>query len=114
MNPFTRLAAGLALAAGVAASASAADLKVGLVTALSGPTSSIGIPYSKGMQAALAYQPEIAGRKVQLIVIDDASDPSTAGRNARKLVSVWPAPKAPGSSRCRSRPISWSAPSSSR
>jgi branched-chain amino acid transport system substrate-binding protein len=86
MNPFTRLAAGLALAAGVAASASAADLKVGLVTALSGPTSSIGIPYSKGMQAALAYQPEIAGRKVQLIVLDDASDPSTAGRNARKLV----------------------------
>jgi branched-chain amino acid transport system substrate-binding protein len=86
MNRIARLAAGLALAAGVAAPATAADLKVGLITALFGPTSSIGIPYSKGMQAALAYKPEVAGRKVQLIVIDDASDPSTAGRNARKPV----------------------------
>ena len=86
MNRIARLAAGLALAAGVAAPATAADLKVGLITALFGPTSSIGIPYSKGMQAALAYKPEVAGRKVQLIVIDDASDPSTAGRNARRLV----------------------------
>jgi branched-chain amino acid transport system substrate-binding protein len=86
MNRIARLAAGLALAAGVAAPATAADLKVGLVTALSGPTSSIGIPYSKGMQAALAYKPEVGGRKVQLIVLDDASDPATAGRNARKLI----------------------------
>jgi branched-chain amino acid transport system substrate-binding protein len=86
MKHVIRIAAGVALAAGLLASAAAADLKVGLVTALSGPTSSIGIPYSKGMQAALAYKPEIAGRKVQLIVLDDASDPATAGRNARKLI----------------------------
>ena len=78
-----------ALAAGtlaVAAAAIAADLKVGLSVSLSGPNSSLGIPYAKGMQAALAFKPEIAGRKVQLIVLDDASDPTTAGRNARKLV----------------------------
>jgi branched-chain amino acid transport system substrate-binding protein len=78
-----------ALAAGsiaVAAAAMAADLKVGLSVSLSGPNSSLGIPYAKGMQAALAYKPEIAGRKVHLIVLDDASDPTTAGRNARKLV----------------------------
>ncbi|HEX7442145.1 MAG TPA: ABC transporter substrate-binding protein [Caldimonas sp.] len=81
-----RFVAGLALAAGLTGAAVAADLKVGLVTSLSGPTSSIGIPYSKGMQAALAYKPEIAGRKVQLIVLDDASDPTTAARNARKLI----------------------------
>jgi branched-chain amino acid transport system substrate-binding protein len=86
MKQVLRIAAGVALAAGLAASAAAADLKVGLVTALSGPTSSIGIPYSKGMQAALAYKPEVGGRKVQLIVLDDASDPATAGRNARKLI----------------------------
>ena len=85
MKLFLRLLAAGALAAS-AAVAAAADLKVGLVTSLSGPTSSIGIPYSKGMQAALAYRPEIAGRKVQLIVLDDASDPTTAARNARKLV----------------------------
>jgi branched-chain amino acid transport system substrate-binding protein len=86
MKMSIRIAAGAALATGVALSAAAADLKVGLVTALSGPTSSIGLPYSKGMQAALAYRPEVAGRKVQLIVLDDASDPATAGRNARKLI----------------------------
>lgn len=74
---------GFALAAGAA---SAADLKVGLSVSLSGPNSSLGVPYAKGMQAALAYKPEINGRKVQLIVLDDGSDPTTAGRNARKLI----------------------------
>jgi len=74
------------MALGMGAGALAADLKVGLSVSLSGPNSSLGIPYSKGMQAALAYKPEINGRKVQLIVLDDGSDPTTAGRNARKLV----------------------------
>ncbi|WP_295523627.1 ABC transporter substrate-binding protein [uncultured Pseudacidovorax sp.] len=78
------LAAGALAAAAIAAQA--ADLKVGLSVSLSGPNSSLGVPYAKGMQAALAYKGEIAGRKVQLIVLDDGSDPTTAGRNARKLV----------------------------
>jgi branched-chain amino acid transport system substrate-binding protein len=69
-----------------AVSAWAADLKVGLSVSLSGPNSSIGIPYAKGMQAALAYKGEAGGRKIQLIVLDDGSDPTAAGRNARKLV----------------------------
>ena len=81
-----RHAAVLALAAGLGAAAFAADLKVGLSVSLSGPNSSLGVPYAKGMQAALAYKGEINGRKVQLIVLDDGSDPTTAGRNARKLV----------------------------
>jgi branched-chain amino acid transport system substrate-binding protein len=38
------------------------------------------------MQAALAYKPEVNGRKIQLVVLDDGSDPSAAGRNARKLI----------------------------
>jgi branched-chain amino acid transport system substrate-binding protein len=69
-----------------AASALAADLKVGFITSLSGPVSSLGIPYDKGMNAALAYQSEINGRKIQVIRLDDASDPSTAARDARKLI----------------------------
>jgi len=72
--------------AGFGASASAADLKVGLSVSLSGPNSSIGVPYAKGMQAALAYKSEVNGRKIRLIVLDDGSDPTAAGRNARKLV----------------------------
>jgi branched-chain amino acid transport system substrate-binding protein len=89
MKALSRRAFGATLALGLmagASAASAADLKVGLSVSLSGPNASLGVPYAKGMQAAVAYRPEINGRKVQLIVLDDNSDPSTAGRNARKLV----------------------------
>jgi len=86
IRTLTHGALAMALGVGVAATALAADLKVGLSVSLSGPNSSLGVPYAKGMQAALAYKPEIAGHKVQLIVLDDGSDPTTAGRNARKLV----------------------------
>jgi branched-chain amino acid transport system substrate-binding protein len=75
-----------AAAALLSIAATAADLKIGLSVSLSGPNSSLGVPYANGMKAAVAMQPEIAGRKVQLIVLDDASDPTTSGRNARKLV----------------------------
>jgi branched-chain amino acid transport system substrate-binding protein len=70
----------------MAATAAAADFKIGLSVSLSGPNASLGVPYSNGMKAAVAMRPEIAGRKVQLIVLDDASDPAQSGRNARKLV----------------------------
>jgi branched-chain amino acid transport system substrate-binding protein len=86
MNRFVRCALGAAAALAFTAGTMAADLKVGLSVSLSGPNSSLGIPYAKGMQAAVAYRPEINGRKVQLIVLDDGSDPTNAGRNARKLV----------------------------
>lgn len=69
-----------------ASGAIAADLKVGFITSLSGPVSSLGIPYGKGIQAGVAYKSEINGRKVQMVQLDDASDPSTAARNARKLI----------------------------
>lgn len=85
MNGLTRRALGAALALTLAGGALATDLKVGLSVSLSGPNASLGVPYSKGMQAAVAYKPTIAGRKVQLIILDDGSDPTTAGRNARKL-----------------------------
>ncbi|MDN8612581.1 ABC transporter substrate-binding protein [Variovorax ginsengisoli] len=86
MQTLTRSALAAALGVGLTATAIAADLKVGLSVSLSGPNSSLGVPYAKGMQAALAYKPEVNGRKIQLIVLDDGSDPTTAGRNARKLV----------------------------
>jgi branched-chain amino acid transport system substrate-binding protein len=86
MNRFVRCTLGAAAALVFTTGTLAADLKVGLSVSLSGPNSSLGIPYAKGMQAAVAYKPEINGRKVQLIVLDDASDPTNAGRNARKLV----------------------------
>ena len=66
--------------------AAAAELKVGFVTSLSGPGASLGLPYSRGIAAAKAYMAKIAGDDVKLIELDDGSDPSTATRNARKLV----------------------------
>jgi branched-chain amino acid transport system substrate-binding protein len=78
---------GIAAALALTTQAHAADLKVGFITSLSGPVSALGIPYNKGAQAALAYKSEIAGHKIVLIVLDDASDPATAARNARKLVN---------------------------
>jgi branched-chain amino acid transport system substrate-binding protein len=64
----------------------AADITVGFVTSLSGPGASIGIPYEKGILAADAYQGKIGDTNIKLIRLDDASDPSVATRNARKLV----------------------------
>lgn len=81
-----RFAASLALTAVCSVGALAADLKVGFVTSLSGPVSSLGIPYEKGIRAAAAARPEVAGVRIQLVVLDDGSDPSVAARNARKLI----------------------------
>jgi branched-chain amino acid transport system substrate-binding protein len=64
----------------------AADLTVGFVTSLSGPGASIGIPYEKGILAAQAFAGKVADTNIKLIRLDDASDPSAATRNARKLV----------------------------
>ena len=86
MKSLIRCAVAAAVSLGCVAGALAADLKVGLSVSLSGPNSSLGIPYAKGMQAALAYKSEVGGHKIQLIVLDDGSDPTAAGRNARKLV----------------------------
>src|SRR5215475_8435899 len=66
--------------------AARAEIKVGFVTSLSGPAASIGIPYSKGIAAAVEYANTVNGEKINLIQLDDGSDPSTATRNARKLV----------------------------
>lgn len=78
--------AGLSLALSLGVRANAADLKVGLITSLSGPGASQGIPTAKGVQAGLAFRAEVAGHKIQVIQLDDSSDPSTAVRDARKLI----------------------------
>ncbi|KWV47654.1 branched-chain amino acid ABC transporter substrate-binding protein [Bradyrhizobium macuxiense] len=77
----------IALMAGlVAASTARADIRVGFVTSLSGPGASLGIPYGRGIQAALEYKGEVNGEKIKLIQLDDGSDPSAASRAARKLI----------------------------
>jgi branched-chain amino acid transport system substrate-binding protein len=74
------------VAASLAAGAARAEITVGFVTSQSGPGSSIGVLYDRGMKAALEYAASVGEEKVKLIQLDDSSDPSTATRNARKLV----------------------------
>ena len=65
------LLGGAALSASVAAPsivrAQAAQISVGFVTGQTGPGASIGIPYSRGIAAAMAYLDTIDGHKIRLV-----------------------------------------------
>ncbi|WP_395708583.1 ABC transporter substrate-binding protein [Reyranella sp.] len=63
-----------------------AEITVGFVTSQSGPGSSIGVLYDRGMKAAVEYANSVGEEKIKFIQLDDGSDPSAATRNARKLV----------------------------
>jgi branched-chain amino acid transport system substrate-binding protein len=72
------------LAATMACSAALADINIGVSLALTGPGSGLGIP----MQNQLKLFPKtIAGEKVNLIVLDDATDPGKGSANARRFVT---------------------------
>jgi branched-chain amino acid transport system substrate-binding protein len=76
------LAAALVAAGAVAAHAQ--DIKVGVTLSATGPAASLGIPERN----TFALLPQtIAGRKVQYIILDDASDTTTAVKNSRKLIT---------------------------
>ena len=61
-----------------------ADINVGVTLSATGPAASLGIP-EKNTFALLPTS--IAGQKVNYIVLDDASDTTTAVKNTRKLLS---------------------------
>ena len=66
------------------AGSAGAQIKVGVTLSATGPAASLGIP-QKNTVALLPRQ--IAGKSVEYIVLDDASDSTAAVKNARKLVS---------------------------
>ncbi|WP_308635764.1 ABC transporter substrate-binding protein [Massilia brevitalea] len=72
------------LAAFGAAATAHAQIKVGVSISTTGPAASLGIPEKNTVSL---FPAEIAGQKVQYIVLDDASDATQAVKNARKLVS---------------------------
>ncbi|NML18841.1 ABC transporter substrate-binding protein [Azohydromonas caseinilytica] len=75
----------VALAAAVAASAAWADLTIGASLPLTGPASGLGIPMNNGFKL---WPQTIAGEKVNLIVLDDATDPTKGLQNARRFASA--------------------------
>ena len=64
--------------------AAVAQIKVGVTLSSTGPAASLGIP-ERNTVALLPT--EVAGQRVEWIVLDDATDPTQAVRNARKLTS---------------------------
>jgi len=78
------LAALPALIALMFSASAAAQIKVGVNVSATGAGASLGIP-EKNTFALLPK--EIGGKKVEYIILDDASDSTTAVKNARKLVS---------------------------
>jgi len=64
--------------------AALADITVGISLPLTGPANGLGIP----MQNYIKLWPEsVAGEKLKVILLDDASDPTRAVQNARKFVT---------------------------
>jgi len=80
----TTLSALMTVALAASYGSAFAQIKVGVSVSATGPAASLGIP-EKNTFALLPK--EIAGQKVQYIVLDDATDSTTAVKNARKLVS---------------------------
>jgi branched-chain amino acid transport system substrate-binding protein len=61
-----------------------ADLTIGISLPLTGPASGLGIP----MKNYIALWPQtIAGEKLNVIMLDDATDPTNGVRNAKRFVT---------------------------
>jgi branched-chain amino acid transport system substrate-binding protein len=65
-------------------------VKIGVLTTKSGPLDYYGTMQVRGLELGIEYATagshRVAGRLIELIVEDDAGDPTTSGRKARELV----------------------------
>jgi branched-chain amino acid transport system substrate-binding protein len=66
------------------ASTAYAQIKVGVTMAATGPAASLGIPQKNTVSL---LPKEVAGQKIEYIVLDDASDTTTAVKNTRKFIT---------------------------
>jgi len=75
----TVAAAALALSA-----AALADITIGVSLPLTGPASGLGIPVNNQIKL---WPTSIAGEKLRVIVLDDATDPTNGVKNAKRFVT---------------------------
>ena len=61
-----------------------AQIRVGINLSTTGPAASIG---ASSKNTILLWPKEIAGKKVEYIILDDATDPGNAVKNVRKLIT---------------------------
>ena len=66
------------------AGAALADITIGVTLPLTGPASGLGIPMNNQFKL---WPATIAGEKVKLVILDDATDPTNAVKNARRFVT---------------------------
>ena len=81
MNAIKPFAAVLAV---LFAGAAQADVNIGISLPLTGPASGLGIPMKNEF---LLWPQTIAGEKVNLIILDDATDPTKGVVNAKRFVT---------------------------
>ena len=77
MHSATHLGAAFVLAA-------TAGVATGVSLPLTGPTSALGIPARNGITL---WPDTVAGEKLKVIVLDDATDPTQGVKNAREFVT---------------------------
>jgi branched-chain amino acid transport system substrate-binding protein len=80
----TTLAAVLALMATGMVGMAHADITIGVVQPLTGPASGLGIPVKNGI---MIWPKTIAGETLKVVVLDDATDPTTGVKDAQRLVT---------------------------
>jgi len=79
--------AGLALALSVGAATAQEPLKIGLIQSMTGAFNTVGKAAVNGARLYVQQHGDtVAGRKIQLIVKDDATSPEAAKRLAQELI----------------------------
>lgn len=82
MNKLSRIATISSIA--LVSLAAQAEIVIGASFSITGPAAALGIAPRNTMQL---FPQEIAGEKVRYVVLDDATDPTAAARNAHRLVT---------------------------
>ncbi len=82
MLRLSTLAAAASLA--FATPAAQADIHIGVILSLTGPGASLGIPEKQALEL---WPDTIAGQKVKFTLLNDATDTTTATKNAQKLIT---------------------------
>jgi len=81
----TILASAAALTLGLSVATPArADITIGVSVPMTGPASGLGIPMSNGVKM---WPTTLAGEKLNVIILDDATDPTKGAQNARRFVT---------------------------
>mgnify|MGYP006183939813 FL=1 len=78
MKPIPRLAALATLT--LTCLGASAEIVIGASFSITGPAAALGIAPRNAMQL---FPQEIAGEKIRYVVLDDATDPTQAARNAQ-------------------------------